>query len=82
MKSKSWFIALSVLIGLILITGACSAGFIAGRFLMPGTNNPSALLPNLEANVQNPTNPSVATPQDLETLFKPFWQSWDCQGLC
>jgi carboxyl-terminal processing protease len=77
MKSKAWFVALSVLVGLILITGACSAGFIAGRFLTPATSNPSTLLPNLEANTQNSTDPSAATPQDLEKLFKPFWQAWD-----
>lgn len=77
MKSKAWLVALSVFIGLILITGACSAGFIAGRFLTPATSDPAALLPNLDTNAQNPTDPSVATPQDLETLFKPFWQSWD-----
>jgi carboxyl-terminal processing protease len=77
MKSKAWFVALSVFIGLILITGACSAGFIAGRFFTPGSSNSSVLLPNLETNTQNPTDLSVATPKDLETLFKPFWQSWD-----
>ena len=77
MKTKAWLVVISVLIGLILITGACSAGFIAGRFFTPGTNNPPALLPNLEANAQNSTDPSAATPQNLEQLFKPFWQAWD-----
>ncbi len=77
MKSKTWLVALSLFIGLILITGACSAGFIAGRFLLPASSNPTALLPNVDVNPQNSTDPSVATPQDLETLFKPFWQSWD-----
>ncbi len=77
MKSRAWLVALSVFIGLILITGACSAGFIAGRFITPATGAPTALLPNLDTNAQNPTDPSAATPQDLETLFKPFWQSWD-----
>jgi carboxyl-terminal processing protease len=82
MKSKSWLVVLTVLIGLILLTGACSAGFIAGRFLMSGSNNPTGLLPDIglpevAANHQNSTGQAEATPQDLETLFKPFWQSWD-----
>jgi carboxyl-terminal processing protease len=82
MKSKSWLIVLSVLLGLILLTGACSAGFIAGRFLMTGSNNPTGVLPDISlpdvaSSNQNSDDQSAATPQDLETLFKPFWQSWD-----
>ena len=77
MKSKALIVVLSVFIGLVLITGACSAGFVVGRFLAPSLSNPSALLPNLDTNSQNPADSSAATPQDLETLFKPFWQSWD-----
>jgi carboxyl-terminal processing protease len=82
MKSKAWLVALTVFIGLILLTGACSAGFIAGRFLFTGSNNPTGLLPDISlpevaTNNQNSGDKSAATPQDLESLFKPFWQSWD-----
>lgn len=82
MKSKVWLVVLTFFIGMILLTGACSAGFIAGRFLMSGSVSPTGLLPDIDlpevaASDQNPADQSAATPQDLETLFKPFWQTWD-----
>ncbi len=82
MKSKAWLVLLSVFIGLILLTGACSAGFIAGRFLLTESNLPAGLMPEIRlpevaASNQSPADQSAATPEELETLFKPFWQSWD-----
>ena len=74
MKSKPVIIIASVVVALVLVTGSCSAGFIAGRFYdTPG--NP------LLANVPLPQNPGATplggTPENLTTLFQPFWQTWD-----
>jgi carboxyl-terminal processing protease len=70
-----------VLAALILTAGTFSAGFIAGHTMNAPTWLPTAyydkyvqpgLLPGLpSAQADN------GTPQDLQELFKPFWQSWD-----
>jgi carboxyl-terminal processing protease len=70
-----------ILAALILTAGTFSAGFIAGQ-----TMNPPAWLPiaNYGKYVQPGLMPELpssqannGTPQDLQELFKPFWQSWD-----
>lgn len=75
MKSKALVTFISVIIAGILLTGACSAGFVAGRVFNP-PEQILALLPGQEIS------PPVAqeesgTPQELEQLFVPFWQAWD-----
>jgi carboxyl-terminal processing protease len=72
---------LAVLAGLLLLTAACSAGFVAGRLLPDGTGASLAVLPEIPGLKVSPDATVVdssqgGTPQDLETLFKPFWQTW------
>jgi carboxyl-terminal processing protease len=63
------------LIGLALLVGGFSGGFIAGHAL-PFANFLST------GQIQNTTLPTTspqaqaATPPDLQTLFKPFWEAW------
>jgi carboxyl-terminal processing protease len=67
---------LGAFVGLILLAGAFSGGFIVGH-LMPATGE----LPVLSDFI--PGAPSVqpeqqsATPNELETLFTPFWEAWN-----
>ena len=73
--NKSTQIGLGVFVALILLAGAFSGGFLAGHFVgLPGgaPNEPAALPPASEAS----SNASSATPEDLQTLFTPFWETW------
>lgn len=81
MQRKPIVVTFSVLVVIILLTGACSAGFIAGwTFRTPGAA-PIAKLPFLQTGAQTveetPASDQTGTPQDLKELFKPFWQAWD-----
>jgi carboxyl-terminal processing protease len=69
-------------IAVILLAGAFSGGFLVGHFLPSGDLTASfegaPFLPE-NSNVTpstNQGNSESATPQDLETLFKPFWETW------
>ena len=67
---------LGAFVGLILLAGAFSGGFIVGH-LMPATS-PLPVLSDLF-----PSSPAVqpeqeaATPTELQTLFAPFWEAWN-----
>ena len=75
MKSRALVTFISVIIAAILLTGACSAGFVAGRVFNPPEQF-SALLPGEE--ISTPLAQGVGgTPQELEELFVPFWQAWN-----
>jgi carboxyl-terminal processing protease len=66
----------SIFVVLLLISGACSAGFVAGRLLPVRNNQPTAQLPS--ASGGDNADPSAGgTPQDLQELFVPFWQAWN-----
>ena len=68
---------LGAFVGLILLAGAFSGGFIVGH-LMPA----SGQLPGISDLI--PSTPAVSseqqaatTPDQLETLFAPFWEAWN-----
>ncbi len=73
--SKTLQIILVALLGVVLLVGGFSGGFITGHFLPFSSFDPVAA-----GSV--PSSPTVtpqqqtATPQNLETLFKPFWEAW------
>jgi carboxyl-terminal processing protease len=77
MKSRVLPIVISLIIATILITAACSAGFIVGR--MVDTGSPQALIqpPSLPGFSNRSTGSDAGTPEDLQELFGPFWQAWD-----
>jgi len=69
---------LLAMVCLILLAGAFSGGFIAGR-LFPTRQ---AALPPLELATPSTEQISAAaatagTPEELQELFKPFWQAWN-----
>ncbi len=59
-----------VIISLVLLAGAFSGGLIAG-WLIP---TPSQL--QTIPNASSPTTSATSEAIDLDTLFKPFWESW------
>lgn len=72
--NKSIKILLGLFVGGILLAGAFSGGFLAGHFFPSNSPALSNFLPSSPA-VQ-PEQKS-ATPDDLNTLFQPFWEAWN-----
>ena len=65
-----------IFVAVILLAGAFSGGFITGH-LMPAAGALPAL-DNLLPQSNNPTGEQQAsTPDDVETLFVPFWEAWN-----
>jgi carboxyl-terminal processing protease len=83
MQKKTIIAVVGVLFALILLAGACSAGFVAGRTFDGMSASSVFELPfSMEKDlVISPTGsdelPASNTPQDREKLFEPFWQAWD-----
>jgi len=81
MKFKSMVLIFSVIAALILLAGTFSAGFVAGQTSRTSIQFPEAFLPFWTENQSTPGATGIEkdtrTPQELEELFKPFWQSWD-----
>jgi len=80
MKSRVFVTIIAIFIGLIIIAGACSAGFAAGRFIAPQASLTSFLFAQNDSEQSaQPTGGEADgnTPADLETIFEPFWQAWD-----
>lgn len=69
MKSKIWKTALGIGIAVLLLAGACSAGFVAGWFLQP-------LSKNAITGVVSPVPIATVDTKDTNVLFKPFWEAW------
>ncbi len=71
--SKVLKIILVVLVGVALLLGGFSGGFVVGHnfsAFMPNTETPIVSAPSVSPTQQ------AATPQNLQTLFKPFWEAW------
>ncbi len=65
-------VILFVLIGVALLLGGFSGGFVVGH-MFPLNSSLAATLPGIPT--VSPEAQS-STPQDLQTLFKPFWDAW------
>ena len=65
-------VILFVLIGVALLLGSFSGGFVVGH-LFPLNGSLPATLPGIPT--VSPESQS-GTPQDLQTFFKPFWDAW------
>jgi carboxyl-terminal processing protease len=67
---------LGVFVGVVLLAGAFSGGFIVGHLVpfqgqLPLISNLLPPSPAVQPDQQS------ATPGDLQTLFKPFWEAWN-----
>lgn len=79
MKSKTWLYIVGGIVALMLLASTCSAGFLVGRAFASDTTTVAEALPifsDSTAEVSTPVAAEEATPDDLEELFKPFWQAW------
>lgn len=90
MQTKPLYILLGIFVSVTLLMGACAGGFVAGRMLTPEKavvqEVPTSTAPQGNASTPqnntppqgNPQNPQSngGTPADLETLFQPFWETW------
>ena len=78
MNTKPFVVVTSVIVALILLAGTCSAGFIAGSFFGGSTAEMLAGVPIIpELLNADVSSEAAATPSELETLFQPFWQTWE-----
>jgi carboxyl-terminal processing protease len=68
----------------LLVAGAFAGGFVTGHFFVPPASigevpslgSPSLPSPLPLAPISTPEASNMATPEDLQTLFKPFWETW------
>lgn len=67
---------LGAFIGLILLAGAFSSGFIVGH-LMPSTGQLPVLSDFIPGAPGVQPDQQAATPNELESLFVPFWEAWN-----
>jgi len=68
-----WLIG--ILIVVILLSGACSAGFVAGLIYPQEKISSFLVLPGMESDQILPGSSSEIN-DDLDKLFAPFWQAW------
>jgi carboxyl-terminal processing protease len=71
MNSKPIVTLLTILVAVILLTGTCAGGFVAGIALAPQITQQAEALQSFN---------TTDTPQaagTTEELFVPFWEAWD-----
>ncbi len=74
--NKTLQVILFVVIGLALLVGGFSGGFITGHLLSLSNAGQLSSAPLSSSPSVSPQEQS-STPQNLQTLFKPFWEAWD-----
>lgn len=72
--SKTLQVFLLAALGVVLLAGAFSGGFIAGHVL-PFRSDAGGFR-SLQPVATVPAAANTATPADLQDLFKPFWEAW------
>jgi len=73
--SRTLQVILLVALGVVLLAGGFSGGFIAGHVLPLSSRDSAGLSPILPVP-SVPAAAQTATPADLQALFKPFWEAW------
>lgn len=77
MKSRGVLIITGIFLAVVLLTGACAIGFVAGRIFFPQTEQAISFLPDIGLSPTTIIDPEEAgTPEDLAEIFVPFWQAW------
>jgi carboxyl-terminal processing protease len=74
--NKNIKIILGLLVSVILLAGAFSGGFIAGH-LMPANGPLPWISDFIPSSPQVQPEQQAATPDELQTLFTPFWEAWN-----
>jgi len=79
---KGLLYTIIAVIAVVMLMGAFSGGFLVGHYFPLGnlrvSANGSPTLIEGSSITPAPTSgdANAATPQDLQTLFKPFWETW------
>ncbi len=73
-------VTLVLFVSFVLLTGSFAGGFVtrhylAGTDLFPQVSE--SVPPLVAPPIQPPASSSSASPQELQTLFRPFWEVWD-----
>jgi carboxyl-terminal processing protease len=76
MKSKGPIYLAMVLFAMIILASACSAGYFVGRYSTSDLTEMMGL-PALLSPPGSRAAGQAATPDDLASLFVPFWESWE-----
>lgn len=74
--NKTIKIVLGSLVGLILLMGVFSAGMLVGN-LIPATEQLPVIRDFIPPDVSVEPEQQAATPEELQTLFVPFWEAWN-----
>jgi carboxyl-terminal processing protease len=67
-------------VAVVMLLGSFSGGFLVGHFLpfRAGSSQPIfASAPEVEVVPTISPEQQTATPDELDTLFQPFWEAWD-----
>lgn len=73
LKNKIVRVILVLFLAGFLVTSSFAGGFVAGHFYPVENSFFPSVLPDVTKTVDTA---QAGTPQDLQTLFKPFWESW------
>jgi carboxyl-terminal processing protease len=76
MRSKDLVYLSVVLLAGLILASACSAGYIIGRYSLTDTSL-GASLPALITPYSDQAGEQAGTPEELSSLFDPFWESWN-----
>lgn len=74
--NKNIKILLGLFISVILLAGAFSGGFVVGH-LLPAAGSLPMIGDFLRSSPEVQPEQQAATPEELETLFVPFWEAWN-----
>jgi carboxyl-terminal processing protease len=76
MRSKDLLYLSVTLLSLLILASACSVGYIIGRFA-PADISQITSMPVMIAPSGSHTGEQAGTPEELSSLFEPFWESWN-----
>jgi len=77
MNNKPVRFVLAVFLVVVLMAGSFGGGFFSGHVYTVGISSLIQTIPDVSTSGN--TTPSATqdvTPQELQTLFKPFWETW------
>ena len=75
--NKSLKTILVVLAVVVVALSSFSGGFFVGHFMPLGGQLSGGSIQVVPVNPTQSTAQETATPQDFQTLFKPFWEAWN-----